>query len=103
ALYSGDNMPNQSVMLAAETAFEAMVAQDFSKAKLSTYAQRVEKSWIKEELWKGRNFHQGFEHGLLHGLFHAGIQQFTGGRGRHARYAATAGHRRLRQLKDLPA
>src|SRR3954465_179193 len=99
----GIHLGIKSGMLAAETAFEAMVAQDFSKAKLGTYAERVEKSWIKQELWKVRNFHQGFEHGFLHGMFHAGIQQFTGGRGLHARYAATAGHRRLHQLKDLPA
>ncbi len=99
----GIHLAIKSGMLAAETAFEAMVAQDFSKAKLASYAERVEKSWIKQELWKVRNFHQGFEHGLFHGLFHAGLQQFTGGRGLHARYAATAGHRRLRQLKDLPA
>ncbi|HXP48207.1 MAG TPA: 4Fe-4S dicluster domain-containing protein, partial [Terriglobales bacterium] len=59
--------------------------------------------WIKQELWKVRNFHQGFEHGLWAGMFHAGLQQLTGGRGLHARYAATAGQRRLKKLADLPA
>ena len=99
----GIHLAIKSGMLAAETAFDAMVAQDFSKAKLSTYADKVESSWIKDELWKVRNFHQGFEHGLIPGLFHAGLQQFTFGRGLHARYTAIAGHRRMKQLKDLPA
>src|SRR5512142_1244647 len=98
----GIHLAIKSGMLAAETAFDAMVAGDFSKAKLASYAERVEKSWIKQELWKVRNFHQGFEHGLLHGVVHAALQQVTGGRGLHARYAATAGHRRLKKLSDLP-
>jgi electron-transferring-flavoprotein dehydrogenase len=90
-------------MLAAETAFDAMLSANFCTQQLSRYAERVEKSWIKEELWKVRNFHQGFEHGFLMGMLHAGLQQFTGGRGLHARYAATSGYARMRQLAQLPA
>jgi electron-transferring-flavoprotein dehydrogenase len=99
----GIHLAIKSGMLAAETAFDAMVAGDFSRAKLAAYPERVEKSWIKQELWKVRNFHQAFEHGFWHGMFHAGLQQITGGRGLHARYAATAGHARMEKLKDLPA
>ncbi|HLK33512.1 MAG TPA: 4Fe-4S dicluster domain-containing protein, partial [Terriglobales bacterium] len=69
----------------------------------AAYQQRVENSWIKAELWKVRNFHQGFEHGFWHGMVHAGLQQFTGGRGLHARYAASAGHARMKKLAQLPA
>jgi len=47
-----------------------------------------------------RNFHQGFEGGLLEGLVHAGLQQFTGGRGIWERYPAHAGHKRMRTLLD---
>jgi len=99
----GIHLAIKSGMLAAETAFEALVKNDSSAAVLGTYPQRVEKSWIKEELWKVRNFHQGFEHGFWHGMVHAGLQQFTGGRGLHARYAGMAGHRRLKKLNSLPA
>ncbi len=99
----GIHLAIKSGMLAAETAYEAMTSNDFSRGKLDSYRDRVEKSWIKQELWPVRNFHQGFEHGFWHGMFHAGIQQFTGGRGLHARYAATAGHRRLKKLSELPA
>ncbi len=99
----GIHLAIKSGMLAAETTYEALVKNDFSAAQLGTYAHKVENSWIKQELWPVRNFHQGFEHGFWHGMFHASIQQITGGRGLHAKYAATAGHARLKKLAELPA
>jgi electron-transferring-flavoprotein dehydrogenase len=89
-------------MLAAETVMDAMATADFSKNTLNLYASRVEKSWIKQELWPVRNFHQGFEHGFWHGMAHAALQQITGGRGLHAKYTSQAGHRRLKKLAELP-
>jgi len=97
----GIHLAIKSGMLAAETAFDCMVAGDFSAARLAAFQAKVEASWIKEELWKVRNFHQGFEHGFWAGMFHAALQQVTGGRGLHARYPAQAGHRRLKQLAEL--
>jgi electron-transferring-flavoprotein dehydrogenase len=99
----GIHLAIKSGMLAAETAFEAILQSDFSAARLAGYQQRVENSWIKEELWKVRNFHQGFERGFWHGMLHAALQQVTGGRGLHARYASHAGHQRLAKLTELPA
>jgi electron-transferring-flavoprotein dehydrogenase len=99
----GIHLAIKSGMLAAETAFDAMLKSDFSKATLAAYADKVEKSWIKQELWRVRNFHQGFEHGFWRGMFHAGLQQVTGGRGLHARYPATAGYARMKKLAELPA
>jgi len=99
----GIHLAIKSGMLAAETAFEALEQNDFSAARLAGYQRRVENSWIKQELWRVRNFHQGFEHGLWAGMFHAGLQQITGGRGLHARYPATPGPRRLKKLAQLPA
>ncbi len=99
----GIHLAIKSGMLAAETVFEGMVKDDLSAHQLAGYATRVENSWIKEELWKVRNFHQGFEHGFWHGMMHTALQQVTGGRGLHARYAATAGHRKLHKISDLPA
>jgi electron-transferring-flavoprotein dehydrogenase len=99
----GIHLAIKSGMLAAETAFDGMVKNDFSLGLLATFQDRVEKSWIKEELWPVRNFHQGFESGLVAGMFHAGMQQFTGGRGLHAHYTNEAGHRRMETLKRLPA
>ena len=97
----GIHLAIKSGMLAAETALAAMREQDFSRARLQTYPQSVEKSWIKEELWKVRNFHQGFENGFLAGLVHAGLQQISGGRGLWERYAGTAGHEHMQKLVTL--
>ena len=71
----------KSGMLAAEAIYEALCSGDTSAAKLSTYRAKLERSWLKDELWAVRNFHQGFHGGLWKGLFHAGFQFFTGGRG----------------------
>jgi electron-transferring-flavoprotein dehydrogenase len=97
----GIHLAIKSGMLAAETAFEALKKDDFSAASLSAFQTRVENSWIKEELWKVRNFHQGFEHGFWRGMFHAGIQQFTGGRGVRSRYLGTSGYTRMKKLSEL--
>src|SRR5579864_244962 len=53
----GIHLAIKSGMLAAETAFDALVKNDASAAVLGSYPQRVENSWIKQELWRVRNFH----------------------------------------------
>jgi electron-transferring-flavoprotein dehydrogenase len=98
----GIHLAIKSGMLAAETALDALKRSDTSAAALSDFQRRVESSWIKEELWKVRNFHQGFEHGFWAGLFHAGLQQFTGGRGLRDRYPAKAGYQLMKPLAQLP-
>ncbi|OFW11046.1 MAG: electron transfer flavoprotein [Acidobacteria bacterium RIFCSPLOWO2_02_FULL_59_13] len=96
----GIHLAIKSGMLAAETIFEALCKNDFSQAQLSGYVRRIEQSWVKEELWKVRNFHQAFENGVLRGSFHVGLQMLTGGRGLYERYASHAGHERLRKLAN---
>ena len=71
----------KSGMLAAETIYEALCAGDTSAKTLSVYPQKIDASWIKEELWEVRNFHQAFHGGLYSGLVQAGLQFVTGGRG----------------------
>jgi electron-transferring-flavoprotein dehydrogenase len=68
-------------MLAAETALEALEAGDSSAATLKGFEEKVNASYVRKELWKVRNFHQGFKGGLLGGLVHSGLQMATGGRG----------------------
>jgi electron-transferring-flavoprotein dehydrogenase len=99
----GIHLAIKSGMLAAETAFEGLKKNNFTAASLATFQNKVENSWIKDELWKVRNFHQGFEHGFWRGMLHAGIQQFTGGRGVRNRYLGTAGYTRMKKLDELPA
>ncbi len=99
----GIHLAIKSGMLAAETVFEALKCGDTSAATLASYKERFEQSWAKDELWKARNFHQGFKNGLWSGLFHAGLQFLTGGRGLRDRYSNTAGHEHYAKLSQLPA
>jgi electron-transferring-flavoprotein dehydrogenase len=97
----GIHLAMKSGMLAAETVFEALLKNDFSAAALSDFESRWRQSWIKDELWKVRNFHQGFEHGFWKGALHGALQFVTGGRGLHARYPSRAGHERMRFVSQF--
>ncbi|MEA2258381.1 MAG: electron-transferring-flavoprotein dehydrogenase [Acidobacteriaceae bacterium] len=97
----GIHLAIKSGMLAAETAFESMLVGDNSRVALSAYESRVEGSWIKEELYPVRNFHQGFEHGLLPGLVHSGLQQALGGRNIGPDFRNHAGYLNMRHLDDI--
>ena len=99
----GIHLAIKSGMLAAETAFDAMKRRDFSAAAIGRYTEKIETSWIRDELWEVRNFHQGFEHGFVRGMIHAGLQQLTGGRGLRERYPSQAGHLRMKKLESLTA
>jgi electron-transferring-flavoprotein dehydrogenase len=99
----GIHLAIKSGMLAAETVFSALLHNNFSADWLWQYKIAVDASWIKDELWEVRNFHQGFENGLVPGLLHTVLQQLTGGRGLHEIYPAHAGHTRMHHLDQLPA
>lgn len=98
----GIHLAIKSGMLAAETAFQAMLKSDYSAAQLGSLDRRVEESWIKQELWPVRNFHQGFENGFWDGMAHAGLQQLTGGRGLYRRYGGEAGYKRMQRIGWMP-
>src|SRR5215510_2581083 len=91
----GIHLAFKTGMLAAEAANEALEANDLSASKLKRFHELVENSWVKEELWKVRNFHQSFENGFWAGMFHTGLQMVTGGRGLYNRYPNVAGHERI--------
>ncbi|HKO14241.1 MAG TPA: NAD(P)/FAD-dependent oxidoreductase, partial [Acidobacteriaceae bacterium] len=75
----GIHLAMKSGMLAAEAAFDALLSGNASADTLSEYKAAVDRSWIREELWPVRNFHQAFEHGLLEGMVKAGLQQVMRG------------------------
>jgi electron-transferring-flavoprotein dehydrogenase len=99
----GVHLAMKSGMLAAESAFEALRAGDTSAARLGSYQEKVGASWIHEELWEVRNFHQAFEHGILAGMAQAGLGMLTRGRGFGFanRLRNRPGHERLERL-DRP-
>src|SRR6516162_1090414 len=77
----GVHLAMKSGMLAAETIFEALKKQDYSSKTLQLYKEKIDHSYIKQELWKVRNFHQSFHNGLFEGLVLSGLQEITDGRG----------------------
>jgi electron-transferring-flavoprotein dehydrogenase len=96
----GIHLAMKSGMLSAETVLEALQRRDFSRAALSGYERRLEGSYVCKELYRVRNFHQGFEHGLWAGLIHAGLQMITGGRGIREFRGFPAGHERMRKVRE---
>jgi electron-transferring-flavoprotein dehydrogenase len=101
ARLKGIHLAIKSGMLAAETAFEALIKSDPSSATLGKLTRRVETSWIKEELWPVRNFHQGFEKGMVVGMVNAGLQEIFDG-GLRNRVPSHPGHERMKLLANLP-
>jgi electron-transferring-flavoprotein dehydrogenase len=98
----GIHLAIKSGMLAAETAFEALVNNDSSAATLGKLTRRVETSWIKDELWPVRNFHQGFEKGLVAGMLNTALQEIFDG-GLRGRVPSHPGHERMKPLAKLAA
>jgi electron-transferring-flavoprotein dehydrogenase len=96
----GIHLGMKSGMLAAETIADAMQKDDFSEAQMKPYSDRIEKSWIKEELWKVRNFHQPYRHGVWIGMFHTGLQFLSGGRGLIDPWKGEDGYREMKKVSD---
>ncbi|HEY6555362.1 MAG TPA: electron transfer flavoprotein-ubiquinone oxidoreductase [Vicinamibacteria bacterium] len=87
--------------LAAETAFEAILAGDTSADRLQGFEAKVAASSVKKELFGVRNFHQGFKHGLWTGLVHTGLQMVTGGRGLVDPMPPSKGFAEVEKLADF--
>ncbi len=96
----GIHLAMKSGMLAAETIHEALKLNDFSESQLKGYETKVNQSWIKEELWKVRNFHQAYDHGLWAGMVHTGLQFLTGGRGLIDPWKRGPGHAEMKKVKE---
>lgn len=74
----GIHLSMKSGMLAAETAFQAMVSGDASESALSLYKQKVDDSWIREEMEFAKNMHANFENGFFSGLVKTGMDYLFG-------------------------
>jgi electron-transferring-flavoprotein dehydrogenase len=96
----GIHLALKTGMLAAETALEALLAGDTSAAKLRSFEEKVNGSYVKSELWRVRNFHQGFKHGFWAGMLHTGFQMISGGRGLVDPLAPSAGYAEVETLAD---
>jgi electron-transferring-flavoprotein dehydrogenase len=97
----GIHLAIKTGMMAAEAIYDALVAEDTSEAKLRTFRDRFESSWAHRELWKSRNFRQGFQGGMVAGMIHTGLQLVTGGRGFFDRRGTRPDHAHMKTLKEL--
>jgi electron-transferring-flavoprotein dehydrogenase len=72
----GSHAAIKTGMLAAEAAFDAVVAGR-QHDELTGYPAAFERSWLYTELKKARNFKQWFKKGLTVGTIMTGIEQFA--------------------------
>ena len=96
----GIHLAMKSGMLAAETAFDAVIAGDTSRARLLSFDERVRQSWVGVEMRPVQHVHQAFRYGLFGGLAFAGLQLLTKGWWIRQAIPSTPGHERMRRLDD---
>ena len=91
----------KSGMLAAETILEALVKDDYTTETLRHYEQKVNGSWLYDELHAVRNFHGSFQKGRWSALVNSGLQFLSGGFawGFIDRESHQAGHERMQKLE----
>ena len=77
----GIHVGMKSGMLAAEAILDAVAAGDVSASGLQAYPDSLEKSWVRQEMWEGRNFAQALARKGVAKFLHLGAQYITGGRG----------------------
>jgi len=77
----GIHVSMKSGMLAAEAIVEAFEKNAFDRETLGVYHTFFEKSWLKEEIFEGRNFYQALTKKSIIKFVHLGAQYFTKGRG----------------------
>jgi len=101
ARLKGIHLGIKSGMLAAESAFHALVNANYSASQLQEYEALFENSWVRDELWTQRNFHQAFEYGAVLGMVNAGLGLVTKGRGFGVmnRLEGHAGHERMERIQ----
>jgi electron-transferring-flavoprotein dehydrogenase len=71
----------KSGMLAAEAILAALEKQNFTKETLGLYQKLFDESWLKEEIYQGRNFSQALAKKMPVKLIYLAAQYITKGRG----------------------
>jgi len=96
----GVHLAMRTGMLAADTAFDAVRANDTSAARLHAYEERINNSAVRRELYPVRNVHQSFSYGLLAGVAYSGLSMVTGGWWFKDPMPAHAGWARMEKIAD---
>jgi electron-transferring-flavoprotein dehydrogenase len=74
----GIHLSMKSGMLAAEAAFEALVKGDASEETLRVYKEKIDASWVRDEMEFAKNMHANFEDGFFSGLVKTGMDYLFG-------------------------
>ncbi len=92
----------KSGMLAAETIVGAFDHQDFTSETLRHFSEKVDLSWIYDELHAVRNFHGSFQKGRWSALINTGLQYVTRGLawGFMPKEYHVAGYERMEKLEE---
>lgn len=102
----GIHVSMKSGMLAAEGIMEAFEKNTFTRETLGIYKNMFEKSWLKEEIYEGRNFAQALSKNGLMKFIHLGAQYFTRGRGLQSKMPIQEDYRIIKPAKgsteDVP-
>ena len=96
----GIHLAMHTGMLAGQAAFEAIAAGDTSAARLKTYADLIDASDVRRELYPVRNVHQAFGYGLLPGVAFAGLSLVSGGWWVRDPMPSHAGHERIVKVAE---
>ena len=94
----GIHLAMKTGMLAAETAFDAVVAGDTSEASLGDFDEKIRQSWVGAEMRPVQHVHQAFKYGLFGGLAFAGLQMLTNGWWIRQAVPSEPGHMRMHRL-----
>ena len=94
----GIHLAMRTGMLAAESAFDAVRANDVSSVRLKGYGEAIDASDVRRELYPVRNVHQSFSYGLLAGVAYSGLSLVTGGWWYRDPLPAHAGYERIATL-----
>lgn len=90
----------KSGMLAAETILEALLKEDVSANQLASYKTALFNSRIGKDLYRARNYHQGFQNGLWMGMYKMALQYLLGGRILKSRLTAEPDHVHLKSVQE---
>ena len=96
----GIHLAMKTGMLAAETAFEAVIGGDTSEVRLANFDEQIRQSWVGTEMRPVQHVHQGFKYGLFGGLAFAGLQMLTKGWWIRKAIPSQLGHLRMRRLDE---
>ena len=67
----------ESGMIAAKSCFEALNQEHDVPYELTSYTDKINQSWVCEELYKVRNIRPGFRYGLTLGLLNAAFETYV--------------------------